>query len=211
MPEEDQNSGAPSAPPPEGEPAADQGQPGEAAEDRFRPEAIAARVDQLGDETDLERVAREEERKLLERRRQGGKGKRALDAAASKRLAKIGEAKVKRPSAASSAYVPEADPLMERARRGQKWIQQHPGASAAVIAAAVVVIGGGLGWAYWQDRREAEASALLARAFADEHGHISAKDDDDEDDGARAHQLYPTFKSEADRRAAAKATYEEVE
>jgi hypothetical protein len=50
----------------------------------------------------------------------------------------------------------------------------------------------------------------LALGFADEHGHITAKEADDEDDNA-AKQLYPSFKSVADRRASALGHYREVE
>jgi hypothetical protein len=179
-------------------------------EDRFRPDAIAARVDQIGEETELERVARQEEQKLLERKKQQRKGKRGLEAAASKRLAKIGEGTVKRPSAAADAYIPEADPLLERMRRSRRWIEQHRQAFGGLVAIAVVGVGGALGWTYWQNKRAADGSAILARGFSDEHGHVSDKDDDDED-SPKTRQLYPTFKSVADKRAAALAKYRDVE
>ena len=38
-------------------------------EDRFRPGAIAARIDSLGEESEADRIAREEEKKLLERKK----------------------------------------------------------------------------------------------------------------------------------------------
>jgi len=188
---------------------------GEAAEpvheDRFAPDAIAARIDRLGNESEAERLAREEEQKLLERRKQQKKGKRGLEAAASKRLSRIGDVKVKRPSAASDAYIPEADPLLGRARDARQWIEKHQGLFAGLVGLVVVGLGGALGWTYWQGKRNADASALLAQAFADEHGHVSDKDDDDEQEGTRPAQLYPTFKSIADRRGAALAKYREVE
>lgn len=179
-------------------------------EDRFRPDAIAARVDQIGDETELERIARQEEQKLLERKRQQRKGKRGLEAAASKRLAKIGEGTVKRPTAAADAYAPGADPLLERARHARRWIEQHRPLFSGLVAGAAVIAAGALGWMYWENKHAAEGSALLAQGFADEHGHISDKDDDDED-SSKARQLYPTFKSVGDRRAAALARYRDVE
>lgn len=179
-----------------------------AAEDRFRPEAIAARVDRIGQETDVDRVAREEEQKLLERKKTQKKG--GLEAAASKRLAKIGEVKVKRPSALSDVVVPEADPLLERAARANKWIQEHRETFAAAVAVALLAVGGFIGWTYWQDKRSADASALLAQALSDQHGHISAKDTDDDDD-SKSTELYPTFKSAAERRDAALAKYRSVE
>jgi hypothetical protein len=179
-------------------------------EDRYRPEAIAARVEQIGDETELERIARQEEQKLLERKKEQRKGKRGLEAAASKRLARIGEGTVKRPSAAAEAYIPEADPLLERARHARRWIEQHRPLFAGAVAAAVVVGGGALGWTYWQNKHAAEGSALLAQGFADEHGNISDKEDDEEDT-AKSKRLYPTFKSVGDRRSAALARYRQVE
>jgi len=179
-------------------------------EDRFRPEAIAARVEQIGEETDADRIAREEEQKLLERKKQQKQSKRGLEAAASKRLAKIGEDKVKRPSIATDAYVPEADPLLERIRRGRQWIKGHQQVFGVLVAVVVLGVGGALVWTYRQNKEEAEGSALLAQGFADEHGHVSEKEDED-DDGSRAKQLYPTFKSIAERRGAALAKYREVE
>jgi hypothetical protein len=180
------------------------------SDDRFRPEAIAARVDQIGDETDADRVARDEEQKLLERKKQQRQPKRGLEDAASKRLAKIGEGKVKRPSMATAAYVPEADPLIERIHRGRQWIKGHQQVFAALVAVVMLGAGGAFGWTYRENKKEAEGSALLAQGFADEHGHVSEKDDDD-DEGSRARELYPTFKSLTERRNAALAKYREVE
>ncbi len=51
---------------------------------------------------------------------------------------------------------------------------------------------------------------MLAKAFADEHGRVSDKEADD-DDEPKAKQLYPTFKSAAERRDAALAKYRTVE
>jgi len=190
--------------------------PGEEApekpEDKFRPEAIAARVDAIGEETDLDRLAREEEKKLLERRKQQKKqGKKGLESAASKRLARIGEGSVKRPATAlAQIAVPEADPLLERAARASKWMKEHRQVFAGTVALAVLAVGGVLGWIYWQDRRDGDASAALAQGFADEHGRVTDKDED-EDDGKSKQQLYPTFKTAADRRTAALAKYRSVE
>jgi hypothetical protein len=183
-------------------------EPAEPSEDKFRPEAIAARVDMLGEETELDRIAREEERKLLDRKKQQKK-KGGLETAASKRLAKIGEGTVKRPSAIASAVTPEADPLLEHAARASKWIREHGQTFGALVAIGVLGVGGFLGWVYWQDKRDADASALLARAFADEHGHIGNTDEDDDD--SKTKLLYPTFKSAAERRDAALAKYRAVE
>jgi hypothetical protein len=181
-----------------------------AAEDKFRPEAIAERVASMGEETDLDRIAREEEKKLSERKK-GKKGKKGgLEAAASKRLSKIGEVKVKRPSLASDAagFSADADPLLERTARLTKWIKEHRQTFGGVVAVAVLGLGGALGYTYWQGKHEADASAVLAQAFADERGYVSDKDDDDE---AAARRLYPTFKTADARRDAAIARYKEVQ
>ncbi len=190
------------------EPAAEASDAVSAAGDKFRPAAIAARVDRIGEETELDRVSREEEKKLLDRKRTQKKG--GLEAAASKRLSKIGEGKVKRPSAVVDGMVPEADPLLERAARASKWIREHRETFGGAVAVAVLAAGGFLGWTYWQDKRNTDASALLAQALADQHGHVSDKEDEDDDD-TKNRQLYPTFKSAAERRDAALAKYRAVE
>lgn len=179
--------------------------------DKFRPEAIAARVNSLGEETDLDRIAREEEQKLFERKKQTKGAKKGLEAAASRRLAKIGEGTVKRPSVTQAAYVPEADPLIERFRRTGKWIRQNQQTFGAIVTVAVLGVGGALGYVYWQQQRQADASAVLAQAFADERGHVSTKEDDDEDDSKAGLVLYPKFKSAGDRRDAALAKVREVQ
>ncbi len=175
--------------------------------DKFRPEAIAARIDKFGDETETDRIAREEEQKLLVRRKD--RKKTGLEAAASKRLAKIGEGKVKRPSVAVDA-IPEADPLLQRVARVNKWIQQNQSLFAGIVGVVVIAVGGLVGWVYWQNQRSAQASALLGQALADEHGTVSAAAaEDSEEDTPRA-QLYPTFKTAEERRDAALAKYRKV-
>lgn len=176
-------------------------------DDKFRPEAIAARIDRLGEETEADRIAREEEQKLLARKRD--RKKTALETAASKRLAKIGEGKVKRPSVAVDA-IPEADPLFYRLAQARQWIRGHQSIFGGVLAAAIAVAGGVIGYASWQDRRDAQASVLLAQGLADEHGRIAAKTDDTDDDST-AKQLYPTFTSLAEQRDAALAKYRAVQ
>ena len=180
-----------------------------AGEDKFRPEDIAARVAGIGDETELDRVADEEEKKLLERKKT--QKKRGLEAAASKRLSKIGEGGVKRPSALGADDVaPDADPLLERAARASKWIKEHRQTFGGIAAVALLGIAGFAGWSYWQDKRNGQASTLLAQAMNDQHGQVSDKDADDDDD-TKPQRLYPTFKSAAERRDAALGKYREVE
>jgi hypothetical protein len=180
--------------------------------DKFRPEAIAARIEALGEEDEADRIARQEEQKLLERKKGKKGGKKGLESAASKRLAKIGETKVKRPGALGAADVsPEADPLLERAARAGKWIREHRQTFGALVAIGLLGSGGLFGWFYWQGKHQAEASAMLAQAIADEHGRVNDKDDDDDDTAAKHEGMYPTFKSASDRTAAALAKYRDVE
>ncbi|MGH7439361.1 MAG: tetratricopeptide repeat protein [Polyangiaceae bacterium] len=187
---------------------------GDAQGDRFNPEAIAARVNSLGEETEEQRIARTEEGKLLERRKEQKKGgKSALESAASKRLAKIGEGTVRRPGGALAGVVtPEADPLVDRAVDFQKWISDNRSTFTSIVVVAALGVAGVLGYTYWQDKRNADASAMLARAFADEHGHVSDKEpDEDEDESSLTKELYPTFKTSAERRDAAIAQCRTVE
>ncbi len=193
------------------EAAADKPEPKEEG-DKFRPEAIAARIEAIGEEDEADRIARQEEQKLLERKKGKKGGKKGLESAASKRLAKIGEAKVKRPGALDAADVtPDADPLLERAARAGKWIQEHRQTFGGLVAIGLLGAGGLFGWIYWQGKHQAEASALLAQAMADEHGRVSDKDDDDDDTSAKHEGMYPTFKSATDRTQAALAKYRDVE
>ncbi len=173
-------------------------------------DAIAERVGTIGEETELDRIAREEEAKLTERKK-AKKGKKGLESAASKRLARIGEGKVKRPSAGkASGPSMESDPLLERTVRLSEWIKEHQQVFGALVAVALLAGGGLLGWTYWQNKREADASALLATGFADEHGTVTTKEDDGDDDVKPA-ALYPTFKTAAERRESALAAYRKVE
>jgi hypothetical protein len=191
---------------PEDETAAEKS---ESAADRYRPEAIAARVDRIGQETESDRLANEEEKKLLERKRT--QKKKGLEAAASKRLSRIGEGKVRRPTALGDSVSPDADPLLERAARAGEWIKEHRQTFGALVAVAALGAAGLSGYSYWQDKRNAEASALLAQAMNDQHGLVSDKDADDDDGDAKSRQLYPTFKSTGERRDAALAKYRAVE
>lgn len=179
-----------------------------AEDDKFRPEAIAARIDKIGAETETERIAHDEEQKLLQRRKE--RKRTGLEAAASKRLSKIGEGSVKRPSSALHS-VPEADPILERAARASQWVREHQSIFGGLVGIVMLGAAGTAGWFLWQDRRNADASVLLAQAFADDLGHIAPAKDDDSDDESATKQLYPSFKSVAERRDAALAKYRIVE
>jgi hypothetical protein len=181
------------------------------AGDKFNPGAIAERIASMGEESEIDRIAREEEKKLHERKK-GKKGKRGLEAAASKRLAKIGEVKVKRPSALADAVGPDTDPLIDRTLQLSEWIKQHAQLFGGLVAVAVLGALGAVGYFYWQGKHDADASALLSQAYAAERGHISDKDDEDPETEARTSlPLYPTYKTVDARRDAALAKYRDVE
>jgi hypothetical protein len=173
-------------------------------DDKFGPEAIAARIDKIGEESDADRIAREEEQKLLQRRKAKKSG---LEAAASKRLAKIGETAVKRPTSVGAV-----DPTADRAARIGKWVQDNRQTFGSLMALAVLGVVGIGGWWYWQDKRTSEASVLLGQALAADHGHIASKEDEDDDEKAAASkQLYPSFPTAAARRSAALAKYRSLQ
>jgi hypothetical protein len=182
-----------------------------ASRDAFAPDAIAARIDSIGTETEADRIARIEEKKLLARKQKARAGKTALELAASKRLARIGEVEVevKRPTV-STEWVPAGgDTLADRVARFLRWTRTHQTQVGWGVFAALVVLGGVFGWTYWRDQRDAAASSALARGIAAEHGHIATKDADDDDHPST--ELYPTYASASERRAAALAKYREVE
>jgi hypothetical protein len=182
---------------------------GEDDADRFRPEAIAKRIESLGQEDEIDRIAREEEKKLLLRQKKSKKGKKGLAAAASKRLARIGEESVKRPSSVI-ADAADADPLLERTVRVTRWIKSNKKLFRGLVTVAVLGTGGFVGWRYYQHKQNEQASALLATAVLDERGKIGDPDKEDDED-TRPKDPRPTFKTAAERRDAALAKYREVE
>jgi len=177
-------------------------------------EGIARRVAALGEEDDVERLARLEEEKLAERRRRErqakGKGKKkgGLEAAASKRLAKIGT-KAPPPKRAVAMAV-DADPLIEKTAQLSKWVKKNQKGVGVLVAAAVLAGAVFGGYVYMQGKREGDASVTLATAVADERGRIGdpAKEEEDSD-GPKDPR--PLFKTTADRREAALTKYREVE
>jgi hypothetical protein len=181
----------------------------EPAEDAANPEAIARRVAALGGEDEVERIARIEEEKLAERRRAQKKGKGkggGLEAAASKRLAKIGtKAQPKRPVATAV----DVDPLIERTQRLRKWAKQNQKAVRGLTTAAIVVGAGVGGYVWYEHKHEADASVELAHAVADERGRIGDPSKDDDPD--KPHDPRPVFKTNDERRDSALAKYREVE
>jgi hypothetical protein len=175
-------------------------------EDQMSPEAIAKRVAALGDEDQLEKIAREEEIKLAERRAKtkGGK-KRGLEAAASKRLAQIGGGKVPPKRVAVAADV---DPLLARTGQLGKWIRANQSVVTGLAIAAIVAVAGAGGYAWWTQKVETEASQVLTQAVLDEAGRIGDPDKAEDEDRKDPR---PVFKTEADRREAALTKYREVQ
>jgi hypothetical protein len=181
----------------------------EEAVDSASPEAIARRVAALGEEDQIEVFAREEERKLAERKAAGKKkGKKGggLEAAASKKLSKIGtRAEPKR----TLAVAADADPLIEKTVKLSDWAKQNQKTVQTVgglIAAALLGIAGYL---YFEHKGELEASTMLAKAVEDERGRIG-EPPKDEPEGAPV-DTSPLFKTYDDRRESALKKYRDVE
>ncbi len=164
-------------------------------------EAIARRAAALGDEDELDRIAREEERKLAERRAKKRGKKGGLEVAASKKLAKIGtRAEPKR----SVAVASDADPLIERTTKLSDWAKQNQKSVQLVGAVIAVALLGAAGLLYHQQKQETDASVLLAKAVADERARIGEKKEEDEDPT-------PMFKTFEERRSSALAKYRDIE
>ncbi len=174
-------------------------------EDAMSPEAIAKRVAALGGDDEVERLARDEEIKLAERRAKagGGKGKKGLEAAASKRLQKIGgKVPPKRVAYAADADILGASPF-------GRWLRANQKTVTAVTATFLIAAVGGGTYTWWSQRTEAAASNDITKAVDDEDGRIGdpAKDDDE----TQVKDPRPVFKTEAERRDAALAKYRDVE
>lgn len=179
----------------------------EEAVDSADPAAIARRVAALGEEDEIEKMAREEERKLAERRAAGKKGKKkkgGLEVAASKKLAKIGtRAEPKR----NVAVAADADPLIEKTAKLTDWAKQNQKLVQWVGALLAIGLIGLAGFMWWQNDRETKASVLLSKAIESQRAHIGEppkEDDEKEDEG-------PYFKTYEERRDATIKKYKEVE
>lgn len=194
----------------EGEEEADEG--AEEAEDAASPEAIAKRVAALGEEDEAERIARAEEAKLAERRRAAGGGKKkkgGLEAAASKKLAKIGTRAVPKRTIANASDA--VDPLIERTTQLSKWAKDNQKVVGGLIAAGVLALLGFGGYSWWQQKQETAASIAITSAVNDERGRIGDPAKENDDDENRPKDPRPLFKTADERREAALAKYREVE
>jgi tetratricopeptide (TPR) repeat protein len=174
------------------------------------PEAIARRVAAFGEEDESERMARQEERKLAERRAKTKKGKKGgLEAAASKRLAKIAEKA--QPKKMIATAVDGADPLLHQTARLTSWAKKNQKAVAAVVGAGVLAVGILAGNDHFQQKKEAEASAELAKGVAAERGRIGEPGKDADEPTMGAKDTRPLFKTAEERRETAIKTLKDVE
>jgi hypothetical protein len=179
--------------------------------DSHSPEAIAKRVAAFDHEDPNDVMARDEEVKLAERRAQtkGGKKKKGLEAAASKRLAQMEvKSQAKRASRASRAV--DADPVLDRSIEFKKWAQKNQKVVGGVIAVALIALLGIAIWSWKQQKREEEASLALASAVADDRARIGDPDKEKTDDD-RPKDPRLEFKTIADRQASALDKYRQVE
>lgn len=175
------------------------------------PEQIAKRVAALGDEDELDRIARAEEEKLAARRagsKKKGKKGGGLERAASKKLDQIGAKKRSEPKRPVAVAASEADPLIERTAKLSDWVKDNQQLVTKVGVAVLVAIVGLGGWLYYQRKHETNASVALAAAVADERGRIGEppKSDDEPVRDPR-----PVFKSYAERADSALEKYRTVQ
>ena len=180
---------------------------GETQGDAASPEAIAKRLDALGDgEDESERIARAEEKKLLERKAKSKKGKKGgLDKAASKRLSEIGKrAEPKRPVATA---VDISDPLMVRTQKLGQWAKDNQKTVTIAGLVLVALLLGVAGMSYLEHAKELEASVALAQGVSDERGQVGEPPKEDEE----RRTPRPLFKTADERREAALKSYREVE
>jgi predicted negative regulator of RcsB-dependent stress response len=168
------------------------------------PAEIARRVAALGADDQLEAIAREEERKLAERRAAKKKGKKTgLEAAASKKLAKIGKRAEPRRTVAVAA---DADPLIERTAKLSDWAKKNQKTVQMVGGLLFVALIAVAGFLYYQNKRETEASAILSKAVEAQTARIGEPPkDEDEETGEK---YFKTFDA---RRDAALKQYRDVQ
>lgn len=183
---------------------------GSADEDAANPAAIARRVAALAADDASDELAREEERKLAERRaattpkKKGIKKKAGLEAAASKKLSKIGtRAEPKR----NVAFAADADPLIERTAKLSDWAKKNQKVVVALGGLLVAALLGTAGFLYYDNKRETEASLSLTKAVEAQNAQIGEPKKDDEEEDRRK----PYFKTFDERRAAALQKYRDVQ
>ncbi len=179
--------------------------------DAMSPEAIAKRVNALGEEDETEKFARDEEEKLAARRAKLKKKKKGgtLEGAASKRLSKIGTKAVPARRANQVATAVDADPLMEKAAEFSKWAKANVKIVGTVAALAVLGAAAFGGYLFLQKKKEGDASTELSKAVAEERGRVG--DPDKDEDPNKPKDPTPIFKTAEARRESALGKYRDVE
>ncbi len=165
--------------------------------DSASPEAIARRVAALGEEDQGEVQAREEERKLAERKaslkKKGKKG--GLELAASKKLATIGTRAEPRRRVAVAA---DADPLIEKTVKFGEWAKQNQKTVQIVGALVALALIGISAFKYYDHKHETEASTLLTQAVADERAHVGEPPKGDPESTVEPPLSFKTFDERTD-------------
>ncbi len=183
-------------------------------ETALRQDTLLKRVAGIGgDETEADRIARDEEAKLAERRQEAKKAKKGLQASASKKLERIGEKKrreadidlddIKRTSSARDA---DGDVLLDRAGQFSAFLKNNGKLVAAVVAVGLLGGGAYVGNQYLKQKKEGEASFLLNEGILSERGRIG-----EPAEGDVYKDPHPVFKTKEDRFAAASQKYKEVQ
>ncbi|CAN5767232.1 hypothetical protein BH11MYX4_BH11MYX4_58440 [soil metagenome] len=213
-PSKDEKKGDTSATAPSEEPApvvetaasTEEADDDEVVEDSAGPEAIARRVAALGEEDENEVKAREEERKLAERKASKKKGKKGgLEVAASKKLSKIGtRAEPKRQIAVAA----DADPLIEKTAKLSEWAKQNQKTVQIVGALIAVALLGVAGFLYIEHKNETEASTMLTKAVEDERARVGEPPKEDAENPVELPLMFKTFE---ERRESALKKFREVQ
>ncbi|MFO0679386.1 MAG: hypothetical protein U0169_22865 [Polyangiaceae bacterium] len=175
-----------------------------------------------GDESD--RIAEQEEAKLRERRAKLRKkgDKSALESAASRRLAKIGDRPIPKKKRdkdfdptlgtvggpGTSAADVETDPLLETTTKIQKWLRANSKTVSYAVGALALVAIGFVAFTFMQQKKEERASTELTSAIDTQRGRIGDPDKKDDPDAPK--DPSPVFKTIEERNKAALAKYREV-
>ena len=189
--------------------------PGERAPQTNVPlDAIARRVQALDDESDeAEKLAREEENKLAERRaRSRTRSNKGLETAASKKLRDIGSKKKKERERTEerqelSSRAVDADPLIEKTAQLSKWLRRNSKAASYIVLFGLVGLAGYGAFALMTRKKNEAASQELTRAIEAGRGMIGDPEADDEEEKLPV----PVFKTADEQREAMLKQYREVE
>lgn len=127
-------------------------------------------------------------RELLQRRRESAEEKRPVQLLASERV----------------------DDALSRGTTGSlKWLKANSTAVQGVLAFVLVAGGAGLYWKHRMDDQTAALSAVLGKATLAERGRVSEGTEETSEEDKRR-ELYPVFKSAAEREEKALAGYRDA-